>query len=240
MEWYLIERCMMKKVQSVRAVDQVVHTLRQQILSGEYSIGTRLPAERALSTELGVNRLTLRAAISYLEAEGLLKAQQGQGVTVCDFHHTASLELLRYLPLDERLSEVLSLRQLLLAEAVSQACSAANAADINRLKSIADQQIRRQDDDAFVHGDHHFFSVLVESTQNFTLQLMYNSISRITATQSAWTEHLITNKQQAFGSYQAFIKLIAHRNPDLAKKTLLGHLSDTEKTEVTSVLTSRQ
>ena len=47
--------------------------------------------------ELGVNRLTLRAAISHLEAEGLLKAQQGQGVTVCDFHHTASLELLRYL-----------------------------------------------------------------------------------------------------------------------------------------------
>lgn len=231
---------MMKKVQSVRAVDQIVQTLRQHILNGEYSIGTRLPAERSLASELGVNRLTLRAAISHLEAEGLLKAQQGQGVTVCEFHHTASLELLRYLPLDERLSEVLSLRQLLLAEAVSQACSTASAADINRLKSIAEQQVRRADNDGFIDGDHHFFSVLIESTQNLTLQLVYNSISRITATQSAWTEHLITNKQQAFGSYQAFIKLIAHRNPQLAKKTLLGHLSDAETTEVTTILNDSQ
>ena len=227
----------MKKVQSIRAVDQIVQTLRQQILDGVYSIGTRLPAERNLSSELGVNRLTLRAAISHLEAEGLLKAQQGQGVTVCDFHQTASLELLQYLPLDERLSEVLSLRQLLLAEAVSQACSTASAADINRLKSIADQQERRINEDEFIDGDHHFFSVLVESTQNFTLQLLYNSLSRITATQSAWTQHLLTNKEQAFGSYQAFIKLIAHRNPSLAKKTLLGHLSETETIEVTDILT---
>ena len=141
----------MNKVQSIRAVDQVVHTLRQQILEGVYNIGTRLPAERSLSAEMGVNRLTLRAAFSHLEAEGLLKAQQGQGVTVCDFHHTASLELLQYLPLDERLSEVLSLRQLLLAEAVSTACSTATEADLNRLKSIAEQQYEPDKYSAHTH-----------------------------------------------------------------------------------------
>ena len=227
----------MKKIQSVRAVDQIVYTLRQQILNGEYSIGTRLPAERTLASQLGVNRLTLRAAISYLEAEGLLRAQQGQGVTVCDFHHTASLELLRHLPLDKRLSEVLSLRLLVLSEAVSQACSTATAADVNRLKSIAEEQMKRKNEDEFIDGDHHFFSVLVESTQNFTLQLLYNSLTRITAEQNAWTTHLINNQQQAFSSYQAFIKLIAHRNPALAKKALLGHLSEAETAEVTAILT---
>ena len=226
----------MSKIQTLRAVDQIVLTLRQHIIDGTYSIGTRLPAERTLASDLGVNRLTLRAAISHLEAEGLLRAQQGQGVTVCDFYQTASLELLRHLPLDERLAEVLSLRQIFLAETVSQACSNASAADINRLKSIAEQQILATDND-FVGGDHHFFSVLVESTQNLTLQLLYNSISRITTSAETWSTHLLTNKQQVLGSYQAFIKLIAHRNPDLAKKTLLGHLSETEMTEVTAILT---
>ena len=48
---------------------------------------------------------------------------------------------------------------------------------------------------------------------NLTLQLFYNSISRITTSAEAWTTHLLTNKQQALGSYQAFIKLIGHRNP---------------------------
>ena len=226
----------MSKIQTVRAVDQVVLTLRKHILEGTYSIGTRLPAERTLASDLGVNRLTLRAAISHLEAEGLLRAQQGQGVTVCDFYQTASLELLKYLSLDERLAEVLSLRQILLAETVSQACSNASAADINRLRSIAEQQTRAQDND-FVEGDNHFFSVLVESTQNLTLQLFYNSISRITTSAEPWTTHLLANKQQALGSYQAFIRLIAHRNPTLAKKTLLGHLSDTETIEATNILT---
>ena len=91
----------MSKIQTIRAVDQVIQTLRSNILDGTYSIGSRLPAERTLSTMLGVNRLTLRTAISHLQAEGLLRAQQGQGITVCDFHKTASLELLKYLPLDE-------------------------------------------------------------------------------------------------------------------------------------------
>ena len=227
----------MDKIHTVRAVDQVIATIRQKILNGEYSIGTRLPAERTLSATLGVNRLTLRAAISYLEAEGLLKAQQGQGVTVCNFHQTASLELLKHLPLNDRLSEVLSLRQLLLAAAISEGCTSATAASINRLKSIADKQSRMVDDDEFVNGDAHFFSVLIEATENLTLQLLYNSISRITASQSTWSAHLLSNKQQALSSYQAFIKLLSNRNPLLAKKTLLGHLSEAETLEVTEILT---
>ena len=156
----------MDKIQTLRAVDQVIETIRKKILNGEYGIGTRLPAERALSVALGVNRLTLRSAISYLEAEGLLKAQQGQGVTVCNFHQTASLELLRHRPLDNRLSEVLSLRQLLLAAAVSEGCTSATAASINRLSSIADKQSRVMDDNQFVEGDAHFFGVLIEATEN--------------------------------------------------------------------------
>lgn len=230
----------MDKIQTHRAVDQVIETIRTKILNGEYSIGTRLPAERTLSASLGVNRLTLRAAISYLEAEGLLKAQQGQGVTVCNFHQTASLELLRHLPLENRLSEVLSLRQLLLAAAVSEGCTAATAASINRLKSIADKQSRVMDDDLFVEGDAHFFAVLIEATENLTLQLLYNSISRITSAQATWRTHLLSNKQQALGSYQAFIKLLSNRNPSLAKKTLLGHLSEAETLEVTEILTRSQ
>ena len=229
----------MSKIQKIRAVDQIIQSIRSSILDGTYSIGSRLPAERTLSTMLGVNRLTLRTAISHLQAEGLLRAQQGQGITVCDFHHTASLELLKHLPLNERLSEVLSLRQLLFADAVSHACTNATTADINRLKSIAAQQLRCAEDTQFIEGDTQFFLVVLESTQNLTLQLLYNSIHRITDTQESWTKHLLSNKQQALGSYQAFIKLIAHRNPALAKKTLLGHLSEDETIRVTTLLTGR-
>ena len=111
----------MSKITPQRAVDLVVEELRHRILNGQYPISTRLPAERNLSTEMGVNRLTLRAAISHLEAEGLVQVHQGQGITVCNYQQTASLELLQYISMEDRISEITSLRQLIIAEAVSHA-----------------------------------------------------------------------------------------------------------------------
>ena len=43
--------------------------LRGEILAGRLAAGARLPSERELSLALGVNRLTLRAALARLEAE---------------------------------------------------------------------------------------------------------------------------------------------------------------------------
>jgi len=140
----------MTKITTQRAVDLVIEELRHRILDGQYPIDSRLPAERHLSSELGVNRLTLRAAISYLEAEGLVRAHQGQGVTICNYQHTASLDLLQYLSMDERIAEITSLRQLIIAEAVSHACTNATPTDVNRLRSILDQQSRDIDNKQFL------------------------------------------------------------------------------------------
>ena len=67
----------------------------------------------------------------------------------------------------------------------------------------------------FVEGDATSFSVLVESTQNLTLLTAILLICLSATSAENWTTHLLTNKQQALGSYQAFIKLIGHRNPAL-------------------------
>ena len=85
----------MKKVQSVRAVDQVIHTLRQQILDGEYSIGTRLQLKNFIY-RLGSIDLLSRGDQSWKQRTST--STTGQGVTVCDFHQTASLEVLRTFP----------------------------------------------------------------------------------------------------------------------------------------------
>lgn len=228
----------MSQLHPQRAVDLVVEELRHRILDGQYPVGTRLPAERTLSSELGINRLTLRAAISYLESEGLVRAQQGQGITVCNYHHTASLDLLQYLSMDERISEVISLRQLIIAEAVSHACSNATPTDINRLRSILDQQSRQIEEAQFLRGDDHFFNTLIESSQHFSLQLLYNSVRRVSHAHPEIGQHLLNNRPQALGSYRSLIKLIANRNPGLAKKTIMGHLSESEKLEVTQILTT--
>jgi DNA-binding FadR family transcriptional regulator len=59
--------------------------LKRSILSGELPVGARLPPERVLAAELGVNRTTLRAALRELAQGGLLSARQGSGHVVRDF-----------------------------------------------------------------------------------------------------------------------------------------------------------
>jgi len=67
---------------------------------------------------------------------------------------------------------------------------------------------------------------------------MYNSVRRVTSAHPEIGQHLLANKRQALGSYRSLIKLIIHRNPILAKKTILGHLSESETIEVTKLLTT--
>ena len=63
---------------------QIAESLLNQIESGELSPGDRLPSERKLSEALGVNRLTLRRALSRLEAQGAVIRQHGKGNFVAE------------------------------------------------------------------------------------------------------------------------------------------------------------
>lgn len=56
--------------------------LRRAIRQGSYGVEGRLPAEPALSAQLGVSRGTVREAVSILEQEGIVFRKQGLGTFV--------------------------------------------------------------------------------------------------------------------------------------------------------------
>ncbi len=61
---------------------QISQRLREAILSGELIEGLRLPTERALANELGVNRTTVMNAYNELASEGLIEGHVGRGTLV--------------------------------------------------------------------------------------------------------------------------------------------------------------
>src|SRR5438132_9998056 len=61
---------------------QICQRLREAILSGELAEGARLPTERALASELGVNRTTVMNAYNQLASEGLVEGHVGRGTLV--------------------------------------------------------------------------------------------------------------------------------------------------------------
>lgn len=61
---------------------QIEDQLRGAILAGSLSGGTRLPASRALSVDLGVSRQTVVQVLESLAAEGFLEMRRGSGTFV--------------------------------------------------------------------------------------------------------------------------------------------------------------
>ncbi len=63
---------------------QIAERLIAQIESGGLSPGEQLPPERALSEEIGVNRMTLRRALQVLESQGLIVRKHGVGTFIAE------------------------------------------------------------------------------------------------------------------------------------------------------------
>jgi GntR family transcriptional repressor for pyruvate dehydrogenase complex len=67
---------------TVTAIDAVFERLLSDIVSGVHQAGSRLPAERELSRQLGASRPTLREALRRLGEWNLVEPRRGSGVVV--------------------------------------------------------------------------------------------------------------------------------------------------------------
>ena len=59
--------------------EKVYETMHSRIMRGDFSPNEKLPAETDLSSQLGVSRPVLRAALERLREEGLIFSRQGAG-----------------------------------------------------------------------------------------------------------------------------------------------------------------
>lgn len=62
--------------------DRVAQTLLDRIAQGELSPGERLPGERQLAQQMSVSRVSVRAALQQLKAQGFVTAIQGGGTRI--------------------------------------------------------------------------------------------------------------------------------------------------------------
>ncbi|WP_425283276.1 phosphonate metabolism transcriptional regulator PhnF [Martelella endophytica] len=74
------EMAALERVNGVALWRQIADSIRQSIASGEYS-GT-IPPETLLAERFGVNRHTVRAAVSALSREGVLRSERGRGTFI--------------------------------------------------------------------------------------------------------------------------------------------------------------
>jgi GntR family transcriptional repressor for pyruvate dehydrogenase complex len=174
---------MFRPVGKPRVAEEIVHQLRGLILRGAYTPGDKLPPERKLAEELGVNRASLREAIKTLEHMGLVKTRQGDGTRVLDFMQTAGVELVSHLiardgaPNVPVLLDVLDFRRWFSRETARLAAARATADDLKALEALA----QKAADPALELGeilkiDFEFYVQLTYASKNQVMQLLINTI----------------------------------------------------------------
>jgi DNA-binding FadR family transcriptional regulator len=82
---------------STTAIDAVFEKLLADIVSGAHAAGSRLPAERELSRQLGASRPTLREALRRLGEWNLVEPRRGSGVVVRPYRDWSIEVLAAYL-----------------------------------------------------------------------------------------------------------------------------------------------
>jgi len=180
--------------------EAIFELLLGEILRGDVAPGARLPPERALAARFATNRNTLREAVRKLELLGLVRARQGQGVTVRDFRRHGTISLLgpfiRHAPdLTERVrvfTDLLTSRLLVLEQAVNLAAQRGEPEDFAALTAAIDAQIARFERDAppaprastaarlsLVQGDIAVIEALVEAAHSLMVRWTANTFLSI-------------------------------------------------------------
>jgi GntR family transcriptional regulator, transcriptional repressor for pyruvate dehydrogenase complex len=215
-------------------VDAVVERIRGEILAGRLVAGSRLPSERELSLALGINRLTLRAALGRLEAMGLIITRHGAGTIVASWRERAGLDALGALaqalaPTDparvELLGAILEVRRVLAAEAVALAAARATQEDIETLRAIAEsQRANLHDPVGMARGDVAFQRAVLRAAGNVGFELILNTFARFPDEQPELVAQLYDEPARTLEHYPLVIGLIEARDESSARELVRSAL----------------
>jgi GntR family transcriptional regulator, transcriptional repressor for pyruvate dehydrogenase complex len=162
--------------------DQVFRLLCEQILAGRYEPGEKLPTQRALAAELGVNMASVREAVKRLEQLRLVEVRHGDAMRVRDWRVHGGLDVMAHVlfragALDrDTLASLLEVRRLMLAEAARLAAERRSPKQATRLSELAAGFAEAGDEEAAQALDFAFMTELVEAAGNVVFRLILNSI----------------------------------------------------------------
>ena len=96
-------------------VDQIINTLTESIIRGDYKSGSKLPSEFELMEEMQVSRNSLREAMKILATMGIVEIKRGDGTYICSQVNPTLFDRLVYSMIYDVSSsdELLELRQIL-------------------------------------------------------------------------------------------------------------------------------
>ncbi|GAV41950.1 FadR/GntR family transcriptional regulator [Streptomyces acidiscabies] len=160
--------------------EQVIAALRQQITSGEWPVGSRIPTEPELVEQLGVARNTVREAVRALAHNGLLDIRQGSGTYVVATSELAGVMQRRFAGADPR--HIAELRAALESSAARLAAERRTDKDLRQLDALLarrEEAWASGEREAFVAADATLHLAVVAASHNDAMTALYADLGEV-------------------------------------------------------------
>ncbi|WP_433238738.1 FadR/GntR family transcriptional regulator [Streptosporangium sp. CA-135522] len=168
----------MQNVGRISLVDAAIGELRQEIASGAWPVGTKIPSESQLALALGVSRLSVREAVRVLVHSGLLTTRQGDGTYVIA---TDESEMALKRRLDRAaVMDIIDVRRGLDLVAARLAAARRTPQDLDALRESLERRTAAHqavDLNAFADADVDFHLLIAAASHNPVLLDLYRGMS---------------------------------------------------------------
>lgn len=208
-----------RPVRRTGLIDQAAARFREEVVSGRWRVGERIPTESELVAEFAVGRNTVREALQSLVHAGMLDRQQGRGTFVISSSELSGV-LERQLSGGSR-RHYLELRLALDRTAASLAAVRRSDADVVLLRELRDRREEAWSSDDLglrAQADLSLHRAIVEATHNPLYVQLYSSMLDVFAMHMRGEEN--QDEDAAHAHHHELVEAIADADADRAAVTV--------------------
>ena len=225
---------MLGTIEPKRLYQKIGRDIRQQIIDGEYTVGSRLPAERDIAERMTVSRTIVREALIMLELEGLIEVRKGSGIHVIS-NGSAIAANDQTLENDVGPFELLQARQLIESNIAAFAATQVNKGNLQSMTAALELEQEELRSGASSRGDEMFHIAVAEATQNSVLVSLTQELWRIRENSPMWKRlhdwiEKIDYLEDWVEDHKKIIGAMASKNPEAARQAMWQHLENVKNT----------
>ena len=145
-----------------------------------YEAGSKLPNENELSETLRVSRTTLREAISFLVAQGVLEIRRGKGTFVAEDLPAAGLDLTSLAGMRSRVraKDLFEMRMIFEPATVALACQRGTEEELRQIQKKAERMERvAAEGGDWPLADQEFHLAIIKASHNEYMRRLYPIIN---------------------------------------------------------------
>jgi DNA-binding FadR family transcriptional regulator len=219
-----------REIPRERVSERVAQELMSLIAAGTLVPGERLPGERNLAEMMNVSRVSVRAALQELKAQGFIVAVQGGGTRVSTGPKVSDSPLMRLVRADTRnYHDLAELRAHIETWAARRAAERASdeqiAAIAEACERMADPLTSPQDKNA---QDYAFHLAIAKASQSSVYVHLFDMMGEILERTIEFTRSTLCPSQEETGKFLAehrrIVNAIRSRDPEAAEAAMARHL----------------